>query len=557
MLNEGDGTFASYVDYPVGYNNRSVWAADLDGDGDLDLTTANHWSDNVSVLLNEGDGTFSPDSVYSVGVDPRSVFAADLDGEGDLDLATANFGSDNVSVLFNEHINHAPVLSWTGGSGYENDGVSPDEGLSTSMFTYRVVYTDSDNDPPKFGYPKVELDMNGDGDLNDPGEGSFSMAPTHPDNDYTNGREYYFPTYLPVGSNHQYRFVAQDTSGAAATGVPTSFHSGSEVIELGYDLYIYASDITFSNDEPAVGEQVTLYARVHNNSFESLQNVPVIFYVDEVVVDTLLIPQISAHGYSTVGIDHQFNQMGFYGIRARVFAPPGIEEWNESNNDAVRGLLVGDYATPGQLVLVGTCTDTVYTNGPVVISGNVQYTEVTVPGPLQGGTVEMSILGTGMGATGYTNDSGYYYVTCSAPSVLGTYTVHVEVTDYTISTEADYPLVVYSHPTYGPDVAIDVSRSAGYNVLVGQTFSLDTEVRNQGNLTAYDISAWLTQDGDSLYAYVPPIDSLVPGEHEDLDSISTSFSTTGTQLCNRSRHHSTWGPQPGEQYGEVEFSCLV
>ncbi len=102
LLNNGDGTFAPDSVYPVGAYPSSVFAADLDGDGDLDLATAN-WSssNNVSVLLNNGDGTFAPDSVYPVGYEPRSVFAADLDGDEDLDLATANFNSDNVSVLLN------------------------------------------------------------------------------------------------------------------------------------------------------------------------------------------------------------------------------------------------------------------------------------------------------------------------------------------------------------------------------------------------------------------------------------------------------------------------
>jgi hypothetical protein len=86
----------------VDFSPTSVFSADLDGDGDLDLATANYDSHNVSVLLNNGDGTFAPHSVYSVGDTPWSVFSADLDGDGDLDLATANSDPDNVSVLLNQ-----------------------------------------------------------------------------------------------------------------------------------------------------------------------------------------------------------------------------------------------------------------------------------------------------------------------------------------------------------------------------------------------------------------------------------------------------------------------
>jgi len=105
LLNNGNGTFAAYSSYPVGNRPYSVFAADLDGDGALDLATANAgtidvWT--VSVLLNNGDGTYLPQSVYPVGGYPHSVCAADLDGDGDVDLATANSYSDDVSVLLNK-----------------------------------------------------------------------------------------------------------------------------------------------------------------------------------------------------------------------------------------------------------------------------------------------------------------------------------------------------------------------------------------------------------------------------------------------------------------------
>ena len=101
LLNNGDGTFATHSVYPVGTHPVSVFCADLDGDGDLDLAVANEGSDNVSVLLNNGDGTFGSHSDYWVGVSPTSVFSADLDGDGDLDLATANWDPHNVSALLN------------------------------------------------------------------------------------------------------------------------------------------------------------------------------------------------------------------------------------------------------------------------------------------------------------------------------------------------------------------------------------------------------------------------------------------------------------------------
>jgi hypothetical protein len=101
LMNNGNGTFAAAVNYATGSYPMSVYAADLDGDRDQDVVTANNYSNNVSVLKNNGNGTFASAVNYAVGAAPRSVFAADLDGDGDKDLVVANYTSGNISVLRN------------------------------------------------------------------------------------------------------------------------------------------------------------------------------------------------------------------------------------------------------------------------------------------------------------------------------------------------------------------------------------------------------------------------------------------------------------------------
>ncbi|MDZ4724367.1 MAG: VCBS repeat-containing protein, partial [candidate division Zixibacteria bacterium] len=66
-----------------------------------DLAVANTGSHNVSILKNNGNGTFASAVNYGVEVNPYSVTSADFDGDGKPDLAVANFSSNSVSILIN------------------------------------------------------------------------------------------------------------------------------------------------------------------------------------------------------------------------------------------------------------------------------------------------------------------------------------------------------------------------------------------------------------------------------------------------------------------------
>lgn len=102
----GDGTFHSSGQYPVqGANPVALTFADLNGDGNPDIVTANMDTNSVSTLFGTDDGRFQTGPSYRVGIAPMSVAVGDVDGDGFPDIVTANFGtSDNdssVSVLHN------------------------------------------------------------------------------------------------------------------------------------------------------------------------------------------------------------------------------------------------------------------------------------------------------------------------------------------------------------------------------------------------------------------------------------------------------------------------
>jgi hypothetical protein len=99
LLGNGDGTFQQAQSYWTGVSPLFVAAADLNGDGKLDLVTANFGGNNVSVLRGNGDGTFQSPVNYDVGIHPTSVAVADLNGDGKPDLVVTNRDGNSVSML--------------------------------------------------------------------------------------------------------------------------------------------------------------------------------------------------------------------------------------------------------------------------------------------------------------------------------------------------------------------------------------------------------------------------------------------------------------------------
>lgn len=80
-----------------------VLAGDLDGDGDVDVVSANEGSHSLTVFWQEGAGPFDPEplSLGGPGVTggARGVAAADVDRDGDLDLVSANSASHSLSLF--------------------------------------------------------------------------------------------------------------------------------------------------------------------------------------------------------------------------------------------------------------------------------------------------------------------------------------------------------------------------------------------------------------------------------------------------------------------------
>jgi hypothetical protein len=223
----------------VGRQPNDVALADVDGDGNLDVLTANIGSRDVSVLRGNGRGAFTPapGSPVSVGIAAHLVVAADFDRDGALDLAVTEHDSNDVVLLRGNgrgsfavaatraraiegvapH-NHGLVAADFDGDGRLDLATSNNNGNSVSVLLAdgRGGFRPAAPSPFPVGrapYPLAVADWNGDGrpDVATPdvgghtvtvlfgdGKGGLSPAPGSP---YRVGERPYFATSADVNGD--------------------------------------------------------------------------------------------------------------------------------------------------------------------------------------------------------------------------------------------------------------------------------------------------------------------------------------------------------------------
>jgi hypothetical protein len=112
LIGRGDGTFHPAVPYTVGFGPISIASGDFNGDGFIDLVTANFLANTASVLLGSSSGAFTVVSdALGVGQGPLQVSTGDIEGDGDLDVLVTNLLSQSISVIRNRRSQ--------GGTGFE------------------------------------------------------------------------------------------------------------------------------------------------------------------------------------------------------------------------------------------------------------------------------------------------------------------------------------------------------------------------------------------------------------------------------------------------------
>lgn len=106
-----------------------------------------------------------------------------------------------------------PTLTYSPETGYGSDGVNPASGTATTLFTYKVLYTDNSNVAPTLIRACI------DSVCNAMSADTGAANPALRDGNYTNGEQYVYSTLLAAGI-HNYYFNA--TRGSATVTLPVS-----------------------------------------------------------------------------------------------------------------------------------------------------------------------------------------------------------------------------------------------------------------------------------------------------------------------------------------------
>jgi len=186
---DGQGSFGPEQSVSTNaINARSVYAADLDGDGDMDVLSASLTDNKIAWYENtDGNGSFGTEQIITTNADGAwSVHSADLDGDGDMDVLSASFNDDKVAWYENtdgQGTFGAELIITTNADGIKSvyaadiDGDGDMDVLSASSSDDKIAWYENTNGQGNFGAEQIittnadgassvyASDIDGDGDM--------------------------------------------------------------------------------------------------------------------------------------------------------------------------------------------------------------------------------------------------------------------------------------------------------------------------------------------------------------------------------------------------------
>ncbi len=118
----GSGTFAAPIKIHLDQSPASLTLDDVNGDGNLDIVTANTAGNSVTVIPGNGDGTFGTPADLATGNAPAAVATDDVNNDGGEDILTAD--ASGAGVLLQQAPDVAVTLSASSSSAVINNDLT-------------------------------------------------------------------------------------------------------------------------------------------------------------------------------------------------------------------------------------------------------------------------------------------------------------------------------------------------------------------------------------------------------------------------------------------------
>ena len=159
----------------------SVYAVDVDGDGDIDVLSASSGDDKIAWYENDGNGNFTPHTITTNADGASSVYAIDVDGDGDIDVLSASYEDDKIAWYENDGNENFTSHTITTSAGHARsvyaldlDGDGDIDVLSASSWDYKIAWYENDGNENFIshtittvagGLTVYAIDVDGDGDV--------------------------------------------------------------------------------------------------------------------------------------------------------------------------------------------------------------------------------------------------------------------------------------------------------------------------------------------------------------------------------------------------------